>query len=90
MAPLIKADPRPMKTAPDKPGGMEVPHQDKEIYGKLGREAAPPQQTARIERLLPPPEAPMARPRPPEAPPPLEPPNSAGAARWRRRPAPSR
>ena len=34
-APLIKADPRPMKTAPDKPGGMEVPHQDKEIYGKL-------------------------------------------------------
>lgn len=72
VAPLIKADPRPMKTAPDKPGGMVVPHQDKEIYGKLGHEGAP-QQTARIERLLPPPETPMARPRPPEAPPPLEP-----------------
>jgi cell division septation protein DedD len=73
-APLIKADPRPMKTAPDKPGGMEVPHQDKEIYGKLGREAAPQQTPRVVERLLPPPEAPMARPRPPEAPPPLEPP----------------
>jgi cell division septation protein DedD len=72
VAPLIKADPRPMKVAPDKPGGMDVPHQDKEIYGQLGRETAPAQ-TARTERLLPPPEAPMDRPRPANAPPPLEP-----------------
>lgn len=70
--PLIKADPRPMKSAPDKPGGMDVPHQDKEIYGKLGREPAPAL-TARGERLLPPPEAPLPRPRPATAPPPLEP-----------------
>jgi hypothetical protein len=67
-APLIKADPRPMKVAPDQPGGMQVPHQDKEIYGRMGREQAP-QQTAKVERLLPPPETPMARPVPAEPPP---------------------
>jgi cell division septation protein DedD len=71
-APLIKADTRPMKTAPDKPGGMVVPHQDKEIYARLGRDGAPPD-TPRVERLLPPPETPMERPRPANAPPPLEP-----------------
>jgi cell division septation protein DedD len=70
--PLIKADPRPMKTAPEKPGGMEVPNQDKEIYARIDRNA-PPGQGPRVERLLPPPESPMPRPRPPSAPPPLEP-----------------
>ena len=70
--PLIKADTRPMKTAPDKPGGMDVPHQDKEIYARLNREA-PQAQGTRVERLLPPPESPLPRPRPPEAPAPLAP-----------------
>ncbi|HEX2114267.1 MAG TPA: SPOR domain-containing protein [Alphaproteobacteria bacterium] len=70
--PLIKADPRPMKIAPEKPGGMDVPHQDKEIYARLNREA-PQAQGTRIERLLPPPESPLPRPRPPEAPAPLAP-----------------
>lgn len=70
--PLIKADPRPMKSAPEKPGGMEVPNQDKEIYARIDRNA-PQGQGTRVERLLPPPESPMPRPRPPAAPPPLEP-----------------
>ena len=70
--PLIKADPRPMKTAPDKPGGMEVPNQDKEIYARIDRNA-PQAPAPKVERLLPPPESPMPRPRPPAAPPPLEP-----------------
>jgi cell division septation protein DedD len=70
--PLIKADPRPMKSAPEKPGGMEVPNQDKEIYARIDRNT-PQGQGPRVERLLPPPESPMARPRPPSAPAPLEP-----------------
>lgn len=70
--PLIKADTRPMKTAPDKPGGMDVPHQDKEIYNRMGRDSAAPP-PPRVERLLPPPETPIDRPRPATAPPPLEP-----------------
>jgi cell division septation protein DedD len=70
--PLIKADTRPVKTAPEKPGGMDVPNQDKEIYARIDRNAPPPPQP-RVERLLPPPESPMPRPRPPAAPAPLEP-----------------
>jgi hypothetical protein len=64
VAPLIKADQRPVRVRPDNPGGMEVPHQDKEIYDRVGNRGAPP---ATAERLLPPPEAPMARPQTPSA-----------------------
>ena len=73
--PVIKADTRPMKMAPEKPGGMDVPHQDKEIYARIDRQAPQPQGQGapRVERLLPPPESPMPRPRPPEAPAPLAP-----------------
>jgi hypothetical protein len=62
VAPLIKADQRPVRVRPENPGGMDVPHQDKEIYDRVGSRAAPP---ATAERLLPPPEAPMARPQAP-------------------------
>lgn len=71
ITPLIKAESRPIKIRPDKPGGLDVPHQDKEIYNRFGAGAEPaPRQ--RAERLLPPPETPM--PRPASAPPLLEPP----------------
>ena len=33
--PLIKAEAGPVKVPPDDPGGLEVPHQDKEIYERL-------------------------------------------------------
>ena len=33
--PLIKAETGPVKVPPDEPGGLEVPHQDKEIYERL-------------------------------------------------------
>jgi len=59
--PLIKADGTPTKMRPDQPGGMEVPHQDKQIYERLRGET----DTAAVERLLPPPETPVARPEPP-------------------------
>ena len=54
--PLIRADERPTKVKPEKPGGMDVPDQDKLLYtAKPG--GAP------VEHLLPPPEQPMPRPR---------------------------
>ncbi len=60
VAPLIKADQRPVRVRPDNPGGMEVPHQDKEIYDRVASRGTPPSPAA--ERLLPPPEAPLPRP----------------------------
>ncbi|MSO89609.1 MAG: SPOR domain-containing protein [Rhodospirillaceae bacterium] len=57
--PTIQADSRPIKTRPERPGGMEVPDQDKEIFGRL---APGPSSGPVIERLLPPPELPMPRP----------------------------
>jgi hypothetical protein len=56
--PLIRADERPTKVKPDKPGGMEIPDRDKLIYT---------QKRAAVEHLLPAPEKPMARPTPPSA-----------------------
>jgi hypothetical protein len=56
--PLIRADDRPTKIKPEKPGGMEVPDRDKLIYT---------QKRSAVEHLLPPPEKPMPRPAPPSA-----------------------
>jgi len=63
IAPTIVANVGPDKVRPDTPGGMQVPNQDKQIYDRLApdRGQGPP----RVERLLPPPEAPMAPPRAP-------------------------
>jgi hypothetical protein len=60
VVPLITAEDGPTKVRPDQPGGMDVPNQDKLIYDRLapGSQMATPQ----IERLLPPAEAPVARP----------------------------
>lgn len=58
--PLIRADQGPTKVAPENPGGMQVPNQDKQIYERL-----PGGQTANnsgTEKLLPPPERPNAAP----------------------------
>lgn len=49
---LIQADPEPVKTKPEDPGGMQVQHQDKLILN-------PDPEKPQIERLLPPPEAPV-------------------------------
>jgi hypothetical protein len=68
--PLVRADARPAKVKPDSPGGMEVPHQDKEIYQRLAQQAPPPPPSPKVERLLPPPEAPMPKPAATPAPPP--------------------
>ncbi len=70
--PLIRADERPTKVKPEKPGGMEIPDRDKMIYT---------QKRAAVEHLLPAPEKPM--PRPTASPTPAaqpEPPQPASAA----------
>ena len=54
--PLIRADERPTKVKPERPGGMEIPDRDKLIYNPTH---------AVTEHLLPPPEKPMPRPVPP-------------------------
>jgi len=55
--PLIKADVNPTRVRPDKPGGMEIPDQDKLIYNRVD----PSAQAPTVERLLSPPETPLPR-----------------------------
>lgn len=69
--PIIPADTTPFKVRPNNPGGMMIPHQDKLVYGRLSQDASQP-----IERLLPPPEQPMAH--PPIAAAPYQPPYAQG------------
>ena len=60
--PLLRADDRPTKVKPEQPGGMKVPDQNVSLYNdKPGGPA--------VEKLLPQPEQPMARPAPPPEPP---------------------
>ena len=58
VAPIIRAGDGPTKVRPDQPGGMQVPNQDKEVYGRVS-----PNQSggSRVESLLPPPEQPLPR-----------------------------
>ena len=56
---LIEAEPGPFKVKPENPGGVEIPYQDKLIYGRISPGTETP-----VERLLPPPEQPMAPPPP--------------------------
>ena len=57
-APVIKAEEGPLKVRPQQPGGMDVPNQDKQVYGRIAPADRPPQ----VEHLIPPPEANVARP----------------------------
>lgn len=56
--PLVKADARPTKMKPAEPGGMKVPNQDKLVYQRM----LASQPGKRVERLLPAPEVPLAKP----------------------------
>jgi hypothetical protein len=51
--PLLRADERPTKVKPERPGGMEIPDRDKLIYNPT---------RPVVEHLLPPPEKPLPRP----------------------------
>jgi hypothetical protein len=56
---VIVAEPGPIKSRPESPGGLEVPHRDKLVLNELSPDPEKPQ----VERLLPPPETP----KPPQA-----------------------
>jgi cell division protein FtsN len=56
--PLARADSGPTKLKPNEPGGMEVPNQDKLVYQRM----LTSQPGKSVERLLPPPETPLAKP----------------------------
>ena len=72
---VVKADPDPYKIKPENPGGLQVENQDKTVYDRLSKGAAP----SRVENLLPEPEQPKAPPTKkaeapaPEAPPAAQP-----------------
>jgi cell division septation protein DedD len=61
VAPVIVAGAGPDKVRPEDPGGMDVPNQDKQVYDRLSPDRG--QRPAKVERLLPPPEAPMSPPK---------------------------
>lgn len=63
VAPVIKADDGPTKARPEQPGGLQVPHQDKQVFQRLLPEGQAPQT---VERLLPPPPEPLQPPPAPE------------------------
>lgn len=63
VAPVIKAEDGPTKAKPEQPGGLQVPHQDKQVFQRLLPEGQAPQT---VERLLPPPPEPLQPPPPPE------------------------
>lgn len=90
--PLITPDPTPVRVRPDDPGGMRVANMDKAVYDQLSRAPGQGQAAgARVESLLPPPEAPKPVPVSPpvlpaqraaltDAPPEREPPRPAEPA----------
>jgi cell division septation protein DedD len=70
VAPLITAERDPVKERPAEPGGMDVPNRNLQVFNRMNPDAQP----QRVERLLPPAEAPVARPAPePEVVPPAGP-----------------
>ncbi len=76
-APVIRAAEEPIKRQPEDPGGLDVPHQDKLVFGRF----APGQIAQPVERLLPPPEEPAERPEVMvEAPDPVTTPDQAPAS----------
>lgn len=82
--PLVRAEQGPSKIAPENPGGMQVPNQDKQIYERINGSNGQAASGAQTERLLPPPERPSATPTSPPVTVPMRPapnavPNQAAA-----------
>ncbi len=56
---VVEADTAPYKEQPDEPGGMEFPHQDKEVYNRLVADGEAGEE--QVERLLPEAEQPLKK-----------------------------
>jgi hypothetical protein len=63
--PLIKADTGPVKVRPENPGGLRVPNRDKLVYDRMQSASGGSieEESRAPERLLPPPEQPLPKPR---------------------------
>ncbi|MGD1933525.1 MAG: SPOR domain-containing protein, partial [Candidatus Phaeomarinobacter sp.] len=89
--PIVRADGGPEKVAPQEPGGMEIPHQDKEIFERITGDSTATSTEPGVERLLPPPEEPAtipSAPAPAEVTPPAAEPAAPVAAAPEPTPAP--
>tara|TARA_R110002124_G_scaffold29755_1_gene103230 strand:+ start:547 stop:1374 length:828 start_codon:yes stop_codon:yes gene_type:complete len=76
--PIIRADNSPTKEAPVNPGGMQIPHQDRDVYNRLSGSGEPEADDA--EHLLPKAEEPLAMDTPPATQPPITVPVAPQAA----------
>ena len=56
--PIISARDGPTKVRPEKPGGMAIHHQDKNVYNRID----PTARQSKVEKLLPPPDPVMSKP----------------------------
>ena len=56
----------PERMKPDDPGGLKVPYQNETIYREVGPKSERVREPAGAERLLPPPEQPLPKPKPAE------------------------
>ncbi len=59
--PMIRADATPFKTAPDDPGGMDIPYRDSTVFETLRSANNDSDEKPGVESLLPAPEQPMPR-----------------------------
>ena len=59
---VVRADIRPIKVRPEKPGGLQVPDRDKLVYSRIQNGGTETKGQATVERLLPLPEKPLPRP----------------------------
>ncbi len=73
--PIIRADNSPAKEAPTNPGGMQIPHQDRDVYNRLSGSGEPEADDA--EHLLPKAEEPLAMDKAPAAQTPMTVPETA-------------
>lgn len=58
--PVVEAEDSPVKTPPEEPGGMDVPHQEKTVFNAIEDDGG--EKAESEEELLPPPEEPVDRP----------------------------
>lgn len=59
VVPVLSADKTPIKERPAEPGGLKIPNRNMQVFNEINPDSKP----QKVEQLLPPPEAPVARPK---------------------------